>query len=113
MAFAMNDPIRFLMTHFLLVLGFVGQALFFGRFLVQWIASERERKSVFPIVFWYFSIGGGTLLLIYAILRKDPVFILGQGGGLLIYTRNLFLIYKERSRLGVTMSVPSTGASLQ
>ncbi|MGC8492597.1 MAG: lipid-A-disaccharide synthase N-terminal domain-containing protein [Syntrophobacteraceae bacterium] len=95
---ALTDPIHYLLTHSLLLLGLAGQAIFSGRFLIQWIASERQQKSVVPVVFWYFSVGGGTLLLIYAILRKDPVFILGQAGGLLIYSRNLYLIYKERSR---------------
>ncbi|MDR3556543.1 MAG: lipid-A-disaccharide synthase N-terminal domain-containing protein [Syntrophobacteraceae bacterium] len=96
---ALNDPVRFLATHSLLILGFLGQGLFFGRFLVQWIASEKQRRSVVPVPFWYFSIGGGGLLLIYAVLKKDPVFILGQAGGLLIYLRNLALIFKERARV--------------
>lgn len=89
---------RYCRDNYLLILGFLGQGLFFGRFLVQWIASERQGKSIVPIAFWYFSIGGGGMLLIYAILKRDPVFIVGQGGGLLIYLRNLFLIYAERSR---------------
>ncbi len=84
--------------NYLLILGFLGQGFFSGRFLAQWIASERQGKSVVPLSFWYFSVGGGGLLLIYAILRKDPVFILGQGGGLLIYMRNLYLIYKNRQK---------------
>ncbi len=95
---AVNNIIRYFLDNYLLVLGFCGQGLFFGRFLVQWIASERQRKSVVPIAFWYFSIGGGGLLLIYALLKKDPVFILGQGGGLIIYLRNLYLIHREHSR---------------
>lgn len=78
------------------IVGFGGQGLFFGRFLVQWLASERSRKSVVPLAFWYFSIGGGTVLLAYAIHRRDPVFIVGQAGGLAIYLRNLWLIHKER-----------------
>jgi lipid-A-disaccharide synthase-like uncharacterized protein len=94
----MNNMIRYFLDNSLLVLGFFGQGLFFGRFLVQWIASERQGRSVVPVAFWYFSIGGGGLLLIYAILKKDPVFILGQGGGLIIYFRNLYLIHVERSR---------------
>ncbi|MFZ0930635.1 MAG: lipid-A-disaccharide synthase N-terminal domain-containing protein [Syntrophobacteraceae bacterium] len=93
----MNNMIRYFLDNSLLVLGFCGQGLFFGRFLVQWIASERQGRSVVPIAFWYFSIGGGGLLLIYALLKKDPVFILGQGGGLIIYLRNLYLIHRERS----------------
>jgi lipid-A-disaccharide synthase-like uncharacterized protein len=74
------------------VLGFVAQAFFTMRFLVQWIASERARKSVIPVAFWFFSLGGGTLLLIYALYRRDPVFIAGQALGLLVYIRNLYFI---------------------
>lgn len=79
-----------------LIVGFVGQALFSGRFIVQWLTSEREKKSVFPIAFWYFSIAGGITLLIYAIYRQDPVFIVGQLTGLLIYFRNLYFVFYER-----------------
>ncbi len=75
--------------------GLFGQLMFTGRFLVQWIASERARKSVVPLAFWYFSLGGGVILLAYAIYRKDPVFILGQSLGVFIYTRNLWLIHNE------------------
>ena len=75
--------------------GLAGQLLFTGRFLVQWIASERARKSVIPLSFWYFSIGGGLILLSYAIYRKDPVFVLGQALGVFIYVRNLWLIRRE------------------
>ena len=74
------------------VLGFVAQGFFTMRFVVQWIASERARKSVMPVAFWFFSIGGGVLLLAYALYRKDPVFIAGQALGLLVYTRNLYFI---------------------
>lgn len=83
-----------------LAVGFLGQALFSARFLVQWIASERARRSVVPLAFWLLSIGGGLTLLIYAIHRHDPVFIVGQAGGLLIYGRNLMLIYRERRQAG-------------
>jgi len=79
-----------------LVLGFAGQAVFGGRFLVQWIGSERARKSVMPIAFWYLSIVGAFLLFAYAWHRRDPVFMLGQAGGLLIYLRNLYLVHRER-----------------
>ncbi len=75
--------------------GFLGQALFSMRFLIQWIWSERHRRSVVPLAFWYFSLAGGTTLLTYAIWREDPVFIAGQAGGLLIYMRNLYLIRRE------------------
>jgi lipid-A-disaccharide synthase-like uncharacterized protein len=84
------------METFWLVLGFFAQALFFGRFFVQWVASEKAGKSVVPTMFWYFSLSGGLLLLIYAIYRKDPVFIIGQATGLLIYCRNLYLIAREK-----------------
>lgn len=72
--------------------GFLGQLLFSSRFIVQWIASERARNSVMPVVFWWLSLAGGATLLSYAIWRMDPVFIMGQGMGLVVYARNLFLI---------------------
>ncbi|HTQ79555.1 MAG TPA: lipid-A-disaccharide synthase N-terminal domain-containing protein, partial [Thermoanaerobaculia bacterium] len=74
--------------HLWLVIGFLGQTFFFGRFFVQWIASERKRESVIPLAFWYLSIGGGAVLLLYSIHQRDPVFIAGQGAGLFIYLRN-------------------------
>src|SRR3977135_3576635 len=74
------------------ILGFVAQGLFTMRFVVQWIASERARKSVIPVGCWFFSIGGGVLLLIYALYRRDPVFIAGQALGLVVYVRNLYFI---------------------
>jgi lipid-A-disaccharide synthase-like uncharacterized protein len=86
---------------FWLILGFIAQGLFSARFLVQWIASERAGKSVMPIVFWYLSIFGSALLLAYAIYREDPVFILGQAAGLIVYFRNLFLIRREKKALTV------------
>lgn len=78
------------------LLGLLGQGLFFSRFLVQWLASEKTGKSVVPVSFWYLSIGGGGLLLFYAIWRKDPVIILGQLVGLFVYIRNLMLIYRHK-----------------
>lgn len=78
--------------------GFVAQFMFMMRFMIQWIASERVGRSIVPVAFWFFSIGGGSLLLTYAIVKKDPVFIAGQGLGLLIYFRNLWLIYKEKRK---------------
>lgn len=72
--------------------GLLGQALFSARFLVQWIASERHKRSVVPVHFWYLSLGGGLTLLAYAIYRHDPVFILGQGTGVFVYVRNLYFI---------------------
>ncbi len=81
-------------------IGFIGQALFSARFLIQWISSEKHKKSVIPIAFWYFSLGGGVTLLSYAIFRLDPVFILGQAGGLLVYSRNLYFVLRERRQAG-------------
>lgn len=75
--------------------GFLGQALFSARFLVQWLASERARRSIVPRAFWFFSLAGGVTLLAYALYRRDPVFIAGQGAGLFIYARNLMLIRRE------------------
>ena len=72
--------------------GFFGQAMFSTRFLIQWISSEKRRESIIPIAFWYFSIAGGATLLAYAIHRLDPVFIVGQAAGLLVYARNLYFI---------------------
>ncbi len=81
-------------------IGFLGQALFSMRFLIQWISSEKQKKSVIPIAFWYFSLGGGVTLLSYAIFRQDPVFILGQAGGLLVYSRNLYFVLRDRHQAG-------------
>jgi lipid-A-disaccharide synthase-like uncharacterized protein len=80
------------------VIGIIGQGLFFGRFFVQWIVSEYKGESTVPLPFWFFSIMGGSTLLIYAIHRRDLVIMLGQAGGLVIYLRNLMLIYKKRIR---------------
>ena len=85
-----------------IVIGFAGQALFTARFVVQWIASERAKKSLIPVAFWFFSFGGGVVLLAYAIHRGDPVFIAGQAGGLVIYLRNLWLIRKEKRMMDPT-----------
>ncbi len=83
-----------------LVIGFLGQGFFSLRFVIQWFFSERARRSVIPIAFWYFSLIGGATLLAYAVYREDPVFILGQAGGLLIYGRNLYLVWRERRTAG-------------
>jgi len=80
-----------------LAIGFVAQLMFSMRFIIQWIASERARRSIVPETFWYFSVLGGLLLLAYAIYRVDPVFILGQASGLAIYSRNIYFIWKSRS----------------
>jgi len=79
-----------------LIVGFLGQTFFSMRFLIQWIHSERMRKSLIPVAFWYFSVAGGATLLAYALYRQDPVFIVGQGAGLLVYGRNLYFIFRER-----------------
>lgn len=81
---------------FWLILGFIGQAMFTMRFIVQWIASERKKESVIPVAFWYFSLGGGLIVLFYAIHRMDPVFILAYLPGNFIYLRNLWFIYKKK-----------------
>lgn len=78
-----------------LVIGFVGQISFSCRFIVQWLASEREKKSIIPLAFWYFSIFGGCTLLAYAIYKKDPVFIMGQSTGLFVYFRNLYFVKQQ------------------
>ncbi len=77
--------------------GFGGQALFTSRFLVQWIATERHRQSVVPNVFWYLSLVGGLMLLSYAIWIREWVFILGQGSGILVYTRNLWFVRRQKA----------------
>lgn len=79
-------------------IGLLGQACFFTRFLIQWLASEREGRSVVPRAFWFFSIAGGAIVLAYAIWRRDPVFILGQSLGLVVYVRNLVLLRREARR---------------
>jgi len=84
----------------ILVLGFSGQALFGSRFLVQWIASERQGKSVIPLAFWYLSLGGAVILFSYALIRRDPVFMLGQATGSIVYLRNLALIRREARSAG-------------
>ncbi|MEE8453571.1 MAG: lipid-A-disaccharide synthase N-terminal domain-containing protein [Limibaculum sp.] len=83
-----------------ILVGLGGQVLFMMRFVVQWIVSEKAKRSVIPVAFWWLSIGGAVILLAYAIYRADPVFILGQSLGFFIYARNLWLIHAER-RTGV------------
>jgi lipid-A-disaccharide synthase-like uncharacterized protein len=90
---------------FWLTIGFLGQALFTARFLVQWLASERRRDAVVPVAFWWLSLMGGASLLAYAIARRDPVIILGQSLGLFVYARNLVLIDRARRRL----EIPAAG----
>ena len=81
-----------------LIIGFLGQACFTSRFVVQWLASEKLKKSVIPVTFWYLSLIGGGILLIYALYRSDPVFILGQATGIFIYLRNLYFVQIETKR---------------
>jgi len=81
-----------------MIIGFVGQGFFSARFIVQWIMSEIKKQSIIPIGFWYFSLLGGVTLFAYALYKEDPVFIVGQGAGLLIYSRNLYLI-RKRSKI--------------
>lgn len=82
--------------NFFAMIGLLGQGLFSMRFIIQWIASERAGKSVIPFSFWIFSLGGSLLLLIYAIYRKDPVFILGQAPNVFIYSRNIYLLKRKK-----------------
>lgn len=80
------------------VVGFLGQGIFTSRFLVQWVASEKKGDSVVPVAFWWLSILGGFSLLAYALYRKDPVFIVGQGMGMVVYVRNLMLVARKKRR---------------
>lgn len=82
-----------------LTVGLSAQAMFSMRFIIQWIASEKAKRSVVPETFWYFSFVGGFMLFLYAVHRMDPVFIIGQGTGLFIYSRNIYLIWKEKNFL--------------
>ena len=83
---------------FWVLIGFVGQFVFGARFIVQWIASEREKRSHVPVQFWYLSLVGGAVTTVYAIHRRDPVFIVGQASGLIVYIRNLMLIRRHVDR---------------
>ena len=90
------------------VLGAFAQALFASRFIIQWIASEIANKSVIPIAFWYCSLAGGVALLSYAIYREEPVFIAGQLPGIIVYSRNLYFIYRDRraGRIATEVELP-------
>jgi lipid-A-disaccharide synthase-like uncharacterized protein len=88
-------------------IGFLGQGLFFGRWLVQWIVSERRAESRMPIAFWYLSLVGGLITLAYAIYRRDPVFIAGQSIGALVYIRNLMLIHRQGPQSTSTPVAPA------
>jgi lipid-A-disaccharide synthase-like uncharacterized protein len=91
-----------------IAIGFLGQGLFFGRWLVQWIVSERKSESQMPVAFWYLSLVGGLITLAYAIYRRDPVFIAGQSIGALVYVRNLMLIHR-RGPQQASESIASVG----
>jgi len=93
-----------------LAFGLIGQIVFGARFIVQWIASERKRESHIPIVFWYLSIVGGIITTAYAIHKRDAVFIIGQGAGLIVYIRNLMLIY--RAQRNATTTAPEARANV-
>lgn len=84
------------LENFFLVVGFLGQGIFASRFIIQWVYSENLGESKIPIIFWYLSIFGGIMLLIYAVSRKDPVIITGQSFGIIVYIRNLILIYRKK-----------------
>lgn len=91
----------FTQSNIWLVIGFAGQALFASRFFIQWFRSEMAGRSIVPVSFWYFSIAGGLVTLVYAVhVGKDALpFLMGQAGGLVVYARNLFLIFRERKAM--------------
>lgn len=93
-----------------IAIGFLGQGLFFGRWIIQWLASERSAKSKVPTSFWYMSLIGGLITLAYAIYRRDPVFIAGQSIGAVVYVRNLMLIYKPTASGSSTLTSPPTNS---
>jgi lipid-A-disaccharide synthase-like uncharacterized protein len=86
----------FTIDHLWLLVGFLGQGLFMSRFIVQWFKSELVGRSVIPVAFWYLSLSGGVILFSYAVYKMDPVFITGQATGIVVYSRNLFLIQREK-----------------
>jgi lipid-A-disaccharide synthase-like uncharacterized protein len=88
---------------FWLAFGLIAQLFFTARFLVQWISSERAGKSVVPMAFWFFSIGGGLMTLVYGVVKREPVIIIGQGLATIIYIRNIMLIVKNRGRASETL----------
>ena len=94
-----------------LVIGLLGQMLFSARFVVQWLSSEKQKKSVIPTAFWYLSFGGGLTLLAYAVHRRDPVFIIGQASGLLIYVRNLQFVWRQHPPQAQTPDRPPEPAA--
>lgn len=93
-----------------LAIGFLGQGLFTARFVVQWLASERQKNSVVPKAFWWFSLLGGLALLCYALSRRDPVIVLGQSMGIFVYIRNLMLMHRAERRAAASSSSSVTAA---
>jgi lipid-A-disaccharide synthase-like uncharacterized protein len=96
---------------FWLMLGLTAQAAFFSRFLVQWVASERAGRSIVPVAFWYLSLGGSLMLLVYAIHRMEPVFALGQSVGGIVYIRNLILLKRRGDSVTVAAREMAGGRS--
>ena len=86
------------MDRILVGVGLAGQLCFASRFIIQWIYSEKKKKSVIPLAFWYCSLIGGAMVLVYSIYQKDPVFIMGQAPGVFIYSRNIYLIKKRKKK---------------
>jgi lipid-A-disaccharide synthase-like uncharacterized protein len=95
------------LDHVWLIIGLLGQALFASRFIVQWFKSEMEGRSIIPVAFWYCSLAGGVVSLAYAIHIESAPFIIGQGSGLVVYSRNLYLIFRERAALREAASHPA------
>ena len=89
---------------FWLAFGLIAQLFFTARFLVQWISSERAGQSVVPMAFWFFSVGGGLMTLVYGVVKREPVIILGQALATIIYVRNIMLILKNRARGSRTLN---------
>ena len=97
----------FTMDHVWLLIGLLGQGLFASRFIVQWFKSEAEGRSVIPLTFWYLSIVGGIVSLAYAVYIDSIPYIIGQGSGLVVYARNLWLIFRERAALKAAVRHPA------
>ncbi len=91
-----------------LAIGFLAQAMFMMRFVIQWVASEKVKRSIVPETFWYFSMGGGLMLLAYSVWRMDPVYILGQALGTVIYARNIYFIWTHKQASGESAAEPSS-----
>jgi lipid-A-disaccharide synthase-like uncharacterized protein len=100
----------FTVDHVWALVGFAGQALFASRFIVQWLQSEREGRSVIPVAFWYCSLFGGIVMLGYTVHLQSVSLSLGQASGLVVYARNLYLISRERSLLRMAVEQPASGA---